>query len=107
MTEKKWTPGPWEANPSTGLCRGDEGCWNNIGPVYGSSQIEISEVFCSEADAHLITASPDMADALEDAPIIETYYMNGVLETERFLAHYDKWWEQRNAALAKARGEKL
>lgn len=97
MSETKWTPGPWEISS------------NFTGPLVispaGKKDDAIAYVFGTtfrqvQADARLIAAAPDMAEALEKLigweDTIRTYIPNGGLTSALTAAR---------SALAKARGE--
>ena len=57
----KHTPGPWVARPDPNACQPDDWC---VG--IGDSLANIDKVaVCSERDAHLIAAAPDLLEALK------------------------------------------
>lgn len=56
------TPAPWTYEPASGWLAGKD-TWDFVGPITGSGQIEVDCVFCSEADARLICAAPELLDA--------------------------------------------
>lgn len=59
----KHTPGPWVARPDPNACLPDDWC---VG--IGDSLANIDKVaVCSERDAHLIAAAPDLLDACRKA----------------------------------------
>jgi len=84
MTERKWTPGPWVVSGG------------DLHRVDGADDEAIASFYMdtSDADAHLISAAPDLYEALER-------FWEG--ECFRGCSHEDA--EMINAALAKARGE--
>lgn len=91
MSENKWTPGPW---------MWDGNVWDydkeNEAPwlvAEGHSPVITGDLHCSEANADLIAAAPDLYAALEDA----LQYLQHHLPDEVLAPH--------RAALAKARGE--
>lgn len=55
------TPGPWELTPD-GVPDG----WTQIG-VYGGDGARVATVKTSDADARLIAAAPELANACADA----------------------------------------
>lgn len=94
MSEARWTPGPWCADDASG-----EGPWGVFhvetgGEIACPIQDETGDGACREAtaNAHLIAAAPDLAEALED--------LIGIGEVGRNAAE-----DRARAALAKARGE--
>lgn len=57
----KHTPGPWVARPDPNACLADDWC---VG--LGDSAANIDKVaVCSECDANLIAAAPDLLEALQ------------------------------------------
>lgn len=89
----KHTAGPWEA-----ISSGVEGEWESIGPVTGSEQIGVYQVFCSEADAKLISAAPELLEALK---LGLEYWQN---RQQRYSNRSPVWVQQARAAIAKATG---
>lgn len=57
MTERKWTPGPWEKTSESGEIASREGVY--IARAIGTVTEE------GKANAHLIAAAPDLYEALE------------------------------------------
>lgn len=57
MSEMKHTPGPWEIGT-----RKDGSRWFSIGNPATGPHYQ-ADIFCSEADARLIAAAPDLLDA--------------------------------------------
>jgi hypothetical protein len=104
MTSKytKHTKGPWTWH------RGRNGYYLNLIAAGGEVVItahelsvhpwEIVEVI--DADAHLVSAAPDLLEALEQA-VREISAMNDMLETPIYDSDIKRW----KAAIAKARGE--
>lgn len=108
MSDTKWTPGPWFADGHIvivdsrhmvccGRGRNGECCGNpDVGGDYG----EIAQT--SPNNAHLISAAPDMAEALEKL----------IAGCDSAIADPDCMWpaedwpplKEARAALAKARG---
>lgn len=80
MTETKWTPGPWHISGKKTIKAGD--AW--IGKANWQN---------GEANAHLIAAAPEMAEALE--------YMLAKFGRDMTTPDHDRI----AAILAKARGE--
>ncbi len=101
--EPKWTPGPWTAKWS----KYEEG---NFIVQAGMPSNRVMAEFNGDgdgpdgqslADAHLIAAAPDMAEALKAAIAISDRNVGDGGRTEECQQVYD----QCAAALAKARGE--
>lgn len=103
MVERKWTPGPWMAVKKA---EGDDyvygfdfflsspsyGC---VGYWIGGKDNHKDERWClTEHDANLISAAPDLYDALEKLLALQTTTEGNAQRKAR-------------AALAKARGEKV
>ena len=92
MTDQpKWTPGPWEvaATADDLVVKGRAkiaSTYPSDGDVWGN------------ANAHLIAAAPDMAEALEKA-------LNFITNTESEMGETLPCGDAARAALAKARGE--
>lgn len=88
MTERKWTPGPWEVAAGNG--------YDQILAADGSSLMANETYYpwvpYKMEDWHLIAAAPDLYEALE---LVDQYYGEDS----------DVFWKVREA-LAKARGEK-
>lgn len=62
------TSGPWEykrVNPEHGSYFRGDGEWIYVGPVTGCGHIDNDAVYCSEEDARLICAAPQMLDVLK------------------------------------------
>lgn len=109
-----WTKGPWRVDPRH---------WGDIQAANGELEISASwhEAMIGEvieiggrsappahearANARLIAAAPDLAEALGDAPVLSKYHGLHGFEVERFIADYESWRTRARAALAKARGE--
>ena len=95
----KWTPGPWIVFTS----EDGWGCDTFVGTLTDT----LFDVrpwkgpAWQEANAHLIAAAPDMAEALQAALDISDKYVTDDGRTAECQAVYD----QCAAALAKARGE--
>jgi len=92
MTDQpKWTPGPWRAtthdHPEQGVYAG-----------YRIAKMTGGEIQRDRANAHLIAAAPDMAEALEKA-------LNFITNTESEMGETLPCGDAARAALAKARGE--
>lgn len=100
MSKTKWTPGPWVAKRN-GVYRWVE-CANWTVCVFYEFREDgsVPEADNAESNARLISAAPDMAEALEKLVAwentIEAYIPHGAL-MDAFKAA--------RAALAKARGE--
>lgn len=92
MSERPWTPGPWQVScVSDGTRR--RSVWTDEGPP-----AHIADVTNGEANARLISAAPDLYEAL--ARIVDSVAKGAsgdVCQT------YD--FDDARAALAKARGE--
>jgi hypothetical protein len=62
MTQQKHTPGPWVARPDPNALLHDDWC---VG--IGDSLANIDKVaVCSERDARLIAAAPDLLEVLQE-----------------------------------------
>ena len=109
MSEPKWTPGPWSVDvlmhsdpngddyPSAVEVGSDSGlhiCGHDLGY---NDDVDIAII----ANAHLIAAAPDMAEALKAAIAISDRNVGDGGRTDECQQVYD----QCAAALAKARGE--
>ena len=101
MTDQpKWTPGPWsvERNKRTW------GWVDVVGPSLGvggptqATDLTLADEVKRIAEAHLIAAAPDMAEALEKA-------LNFITNTESEMGETLPCGDAARAALAKARGE--
>lgn len=91
MSERPWTPGPWQVScVSDGTRR--RSVWTDKGPP-----AHIADVTNGEANARLISAAPDLYEALER---FVTFHSGHVLPHE-----LHKPMDDARAALAKARGE--
>ena len=107
MSETKWTPGPWKVgkdDPAVSYASEDrlpEG-WQLITGrcplfAFGCCVAHVAE----EADARLISAAPDMAEALADFlenPQFQVGVGGNPIAVEKML-------DRARSALAKARGE--
>ena len=122
MMEKKYTPGPWRVFENMALddllVESDMGEWKfSTRRIAADKETLIAEVSIAVGckpgypdaakdeflpNARLIAAAPELVEALDAAPIIEAYYINGELESERFMADYEAWWQTRNETLVKA-----
>jgi hypothetical protein len=114
MSETKWTPGPWQQGMRTGA---NANCiYKQVGPelhdvdaiamVYGirlNTSAENVTKRWSEgvSNARLISAAPDLYDALEECKRVLSDLQSTQLEGTRTRAA----WEKARTALAKARGE--
>lgn len=101
MTDQpKWTKGPWavERNKRTW------GWVDVVGPSLGvggptqATDLTLADEVKRIAEAHLIAAAPDMAEALEKA-------LNFITNTESEMGETLPCGDAARAALAKARGE--
>ena len=98
MTDQpKWTPGPWRYDRTNGSPTTGEHMIAGAKPGYlaevrdcGSGDVR--------ANAHLIAAAPDMAEALEKA-------LNFITNTESEMGETLPCGDAARTALAKARGE--
>lgn len=110
MTDKKWTPGPWEVYDCSGTQMEKSRYENGAFQVFSDDCDHHAVADCScnhtcrmedeiEANAHLIAAAPELYDALEVALVVlENMEAYGVGRLHAA--------DQARAALAKARGEK-
>jgi len=90
---RKWTPGPWVVEDGSKSCHC---CFDQtiyVKTVSGEFDYEIiaETLTDNEANAHIISAAPDLYEALERA--LEEWDSN------------TDWRNNARAALAKARGE--
>ena len=97
MTDQpKWTPGPWRVlNDEAIKVASSDGSLATVTHIHLRGRRDTSEV---EANAHLIAAAPDMAEALEKA-------LNFITNTESEMGETLPCGDAARAALAKARGE--
>ena len=97
MSEKKFTPGPWEIHDSCSWRRigtpGKDG--NVLCPTTHPVDHHV-DLICSEEDLALIAAAPDLYDALRSLLLS----LNDVLSPD-----FSRALENSHAVLAKARGE--
>lgn len=116
MSETKWTPGPWKVDEFDGFLGYD--CMTGgirVGPIvldgadYGQKRCqEISTAARArmEADARLISAAPDMAEALQAAIDCGMVPISSAKEGGAFRhSRQVEVADMIRAALAKARGE--
>lgn len=104
MSETKWTPGPWEISSNfTGpLVISPAGKKDDaIAYVFGETFRQVQE------DARLISAAPDMAEALQaSTKLIDSILIaSGEAMIETFVQKLAAQIGTNRAALAKARGE--
>ena len=85
-----YTPGPWTAQPDPKAIMGDDWC------IGAQGYIDMIAV-CSERDARLIAAAPDLYEALKE--IVDAADGTGWDQLEATFT-------RARAALKKARGEK-
>ena len=97
MSDTKFTPGPWRYDRTNGSPTTGEHMIAGAKPGYlaevrdcGSGDVR--------ANAHLIAAAPDMAEALEKA-------LNFITNTESEMGETLPCGDAARAALAKARGQ--
>jgi len=109
-----WTKGPWRVDPvHWGDIQTLDGeleigsAWqeSNLGEVRQINGRGMPPIEETVANARLIAAAPDLAEALGDAPVLSKYHGLHGFEVERFIADYESWRTRARAALAKARGE--
>lgn len=123
--EPRFTKGPWTLTHISGSnfavqefgIRGMFGTKPNVYPIFNrnSAAIDGASVHCSPANAHLMSAAPDLYEAaklLEDAEAArdECEYCADALQMapetcERCFPAFDAARVTRRVALAKARGE--
>lgn len=102
MSERRYTPGPWQALRATHDTQGGGFEWWLYSPNYGcvgywtggKGDHKDGRWLMTENDAHLISAAPDMLDALKN--LVLTCDANG-LRNVPFL-------QDARAAIAKAEG---
>ena len=98
----KWTPGPWQWWTSNSLKRltshagGRSGKDGGVLHAYRCTD-GVADIAVSEADMALISAAPDLAEALE-------YILSDVEPTEFALSYVARG--KAEAALKKAKGER-
>jgi hypothetical protein len=104
---EKWTPGPWTAQPV--IREGEEiGCAFIVGGgLVGAAhawptEIDSGDFSRVEANAKLIAAAPDMAEAIQ--PLIDIAKAYAMLTYDR-MGTARKAIQAGEAALAKTRGE--
>jgi hypothetical protein len=95
MSETPWTPGRWSADhnrpPDEGVAvASDHNFTTNTGKTYRKFVAQ----FCDAADARLIAAAPELAEALQE--VMECFGPGTMT---------DSTYEKACAALAKAKGE--
>lgn len=101
MSENKWTPGPWDFGPATnysGYYIAPRGLLPTLGAVEDGKGIHVFNFpGKTEANARLIAAAPELAEALENLTrVYSSSYSRDVRETA---------WDKARAALTKARGD--
>lgn len=110
MSESKWTPAPWRVvrpnhNPKEVYVRDDGGLIaQGPFPTHWEGQDErfAKEVDQYEANAHLIAAAPDLAEALEKLiNSLENTTWSSWQATDKFMPHLDA----ARSALSRAKGE--
>jgi hypothetical protein len=104
MSEKKWTPGPWEVGPANMVDSNAVTAIARCGCAFRSPQYSGTDFATpahQEANARLISAAPDLYDALEECKRVLSDLQSTQLEGTRTRDA----WEKARAALAKARGE--
>lgn len=112
--EQKWTPGPWRVEQDTtliwGACNPDDRTTWGMGYPIAECRITPAQWKAKrpdadegEANAHLISAAPDMYEALKLAvDLVERDVIRvRPSEYEELIAALEAW----NLALSKARGE--
>lgn len=108
MSEPKWTKGPWvteveaepeDDDPAVYVCHAGTVC--DVSTVCNLLPSKARSAGQCRADAHLIAAAPDMAEALKAAIAISDRNVGDGGRTDECQQVYD----QCAAALAKARGE--
>jgi len=102
MSETKFTPGPWYVCPKDGYTvRRDYAGAKSVAAVSSiKPTISIRE---NQADAHLISAAPDLFNVADTAPAPPSLANQDDLR--QFVSLYADWYVHRCAALSKARGE--
>lgn len=96
-----WTPGPWKRSMPL---KGWDGQYN-LFEIHWSDDGEcVAEIVHGEADARLIAAAPELADALGSAFYTLTY-IHATTDDEATRKAAKDTADEIEAALAKARGE--
>ena len=96
MSDPKWTPGPWKWDDTVwDYDREEQAPW--LVTERDDARVLWGEVKCSEPNAHLIAAAPDLYEALEALVLAQETAGTDGREADRRRAAI--------AALKKARGE--
>ena len=116
MTETSFTPGPWTVEEEIDHPKGHHAeTYHRISATSdGKAPVDREWVIQSRANAHLISAAPDLHEAAAYAtPILALIdrHLSGKMGEADFIDaiidHHDpKQFEKAKAALAKSRGEK-
>lgn len=100
MTGENWTPGPWRAESHDFETEPNGVTLVRIEVVAGDGGLvheHVSQYAVHSANAHLISAAPELYALLLEVPPLA--------DLEKFVR--DEWFDERERALAKARGEVL
>lgn len=92
MSKPAFTFGPWYVETTSAA----DGECNIVFPVNGNTSL--SSQYVSREDAHLISAAPDLYDALD-------HFVTKAEKVGLRDANMPDWLPKARAALAKARGE--
>lgn len=101
MSEKKWTPGPWN------IVETDKKVFGLITDD-GDMIADLADARNAEANANLIAAAPDLLEACEDLPIDEFDLVDLDIDAAEFVDNCNAFIDamrKAKAALSKARGE--
>lgn len=101
MDGRGWTPGPWTVDTPIGEDHPwiNADCNHTLDENGDEHYLSVSGL-CGMANAHLISAAPDLYEALE------RLVLECVIDGKEDEAGYDCWIYHARNALAKARGEK-
>jgi len=95
-----YTEGPWYVHKS-------EGCGGKVATTSWGFVIHGVD-FCiagnAEADAHLISAAPELLEALEELLSIGSVFISAI-EANDPSVDFENWETKARAAIARARGE--
>lgn len=114
MTETPWTPGPWRwLTEDSREWNGKDGDENNVG-MYGVTlcgprgETVADEAFPKAADARLIAAAPELAEALQELTLTAQALRDQVASggpAIMIIPRLDDQLKHARAALARAKGD--
>lgn len=91
----KPTPGPWTVREVRGQ--------HAFAIDFNEDQEQVVEWVYEEADAHLISAAPDLLEAMEQLFEIGQIFASAI-EKNHPSADFESWSEKAKSAIAKAKG---